>query len=159
MSKAIEMMNTQVVKVHPEDNLADVVRILLEHKISGLPVLDDENKVVGMITGKDLLKYSEILEVDDNPLDFSRSFRLHTYTAKSIPDENNTDIFLITRVKEVMSKTVISVKENSSFHDVVILMKEHKINRIPVIDEDGRLKGLITRTDLLNYIAEKDISI
>lgn len=159
MSKAIEMMNTQVVKVHQEDNLADVVRILLEHKISGLPVLDDENKVVGMITGKDLLKYSEILDVDDNSLDYSRLFRFHTHTAKSIPDENKTDMFLITRVEEVMSKTVISVNENSSFHDVVTLMKEHKINRIPVIDEDGRLKGLITRTDLLNYIAEKGTSI
>lgn len=154
MSKAFEMMNTQVVKVHPEDKLVDVVKILLEHKISGLPVIDDENKVLGMISGRDLLKYSETLDNSDNSLDISRLVRPHTYTAKSLP-ESNTNLFLITRVEEVMSKTVISVKENASFHDVVILMKEHKINRIPVIDEDGHLKGLITRTDLLNYIADK----
>ena len=155
MSKAFEMMNSQVVKVHPDDKLVDVVKILVEHRISGLPVLDDENKVVGMISGRDLLKYSETLDDSDTSLDFSRLLRPHVYTVKSLPDENNTNLFLVTRVQEVMTKTVISVKENSSFHDVVTLMKEHKINRIPVVDEDGRLKGLITRTDLLNYIAEK----
>lgn len=155
MAKAFDMMNTQVVKVHLDDKLADVVNILIEHKISGLPVLDDENKVVGMISGRDLLKYSESLFNNDNLLDFGHLFRTHMYTAKSLPDENNANLFLITRVEEVMSTTVISVKENSSFHDVVVLMKEHKINRIPVLDEDGRLKGLITRTDLLNYLAEK----
>lgn len=156
MSKAFEMMNTQVVKVHPEDSLEDVVKILLEHKISGVPVLDDDNKVVGMISGRDLLKHTEMLDKQDNSLDFSVLFRPRSYTAKSVPYEANTNLFLITRVEEVMSTAVVSVKEHSSFHDVVILMKEHKINRIPVVDEEGRLKGLITRTDLINYLAEKN---
>jgi CBS domain-containing protein len=108
-----------------------------------------------MISGRVFAQVSETLDDSDTSLDFSRLLRPHVYTVKSFPDENNTNLFLVTRVQEVMTKTVISVKENSSFHDVVTLMKQHKINRIPVVDEEGRLKGLITRTDLLNYIAEK----
>ena len=62
MSKISDVMNTKVISVQPDDTLEKVVKIFKEEKINGLPVVDAQNKVVGVISDRDLLKYSEELQ-------------------------------------------------------------------------------------------------
>ena len=154
MAKAFDIMTTQVIRVHPDDKLEDVIKILIKNKISGLPVLDDENKVVGIISDRDLLKYSEKLNEDVNLFDFSTWLLPHKNVPKSSQNKNSE--FLQTKVEDIMSKNIVSANENASWHDIIVLMKEYKINRIPIIDAQYQLKGIVTRTDLLNYLAEKE---
>ena len=65
--------------------------------------------------------------------------------------------FLKTEVKEIMSKDISVIKKENTLHDAVVLMQEKGINRLPVVDDENTLKGIITRTDLLNYLAVKKI--
>ncbi len=63
MSHVYEMMNINVVSVHPEDTLEKVVFVLTENSISGVPVVDNDYKVIGMISDRDLRSYSEKLNI------------------------------------------------------------------------------------------------
>jgi CBS domain-containing protein len=155
MKTASEIMNTQVVSVHPEDKLETAVKILTENKISGLPVVNADNKVIGIISDRDLLLYSERLKIIPY-IDFSSWVLPYTYVPGNFTYEKNASLFSKTTVEEVMSKKVVFVKENASWYQVVSLMRKNSINRIPVTDEKGKLKGIITRTDLLNHIGEDD---
>ena len=154
MSVVSEIMNKNVVSVHPEDRLEDVVKILTENRISGLPVVDKNNKVVGIITDRDILIYSEdIVSLPFVPVSvWSFPYAL---PIDSVEFNRDAERFNKTQVKEIMSKRIHAVKEDAPWHDAVILMRKNAINRVPVVDEAGRLKGILTRTDLLNYIAEE----
>ncbi len=154
MARAFEIMNKQVFSVHWEDTVEDVVKIFKEHRISGLPVVDNENKVVGIVSDRDLLQYSQ--KLDFIPLlDFSAWVSPYASPLETDSYKRSSEAFLKTKVTDVMSEEVISARENDSWHQAANLMKESGINRIPVVDDEGKLKGIITRDDLLCYIAEK----
>ena len=151
MPKISEVMNTRVLSVHPDDTLEKAVKMFNEEKISGLPVVDQENKVVGVLTDRDLLKYSEDLQMI--PLNYIW-MTPYVYLQDNEDYKKTADDFLKTRIDEVMSKRVANANKEDSLHDAVILMKKKGVNRLPVVDDDKTLKGIITRTDLLNYLAE-----
>ena len=154
MSKISEVMNVNVLNVHPNDKLDKVVQIFKEEKINGLPVVDSENKIVGMITDRDLLKYSEELQmIPFNYIWLSPYAYLQDYEDY----KKTADDFLKTPVSELMSKRVFTVNEEDSLHDAVTLMKKKGVNRLPVVDKDTKLKGIITRTNLLDYLADNKI--
>ena len=148
-------MNKEVMSVHTGESLEDAAKKMTGNKVSGLPVVDADGKVVGVITDRDLIVYSQKLKVI--PLvDYSGWILPYNFIPESAFYEKNSSLFSRTKVEEVMSKRAVTVKEDTSWYDVVNLMKRHSINRIPVVDEKGKLKGIITRTDLLNHLAEED---
>ena len=155
MSHVYEMMNLNVVSVNPENTLEDVAKILKKHKISGVPVVDSGSKVVGIISSSDLYNYSEKLGLV--PL---VGFSAWLYPNKSAEEldsyETRTRQFTNTAVKDVMSKKVVTVNENNTWHHAAKLMREQGVNRLPVINEEGILKGIITRDDLIYYLSEKE---
>jgi CBS domain-containing protein len=153
MKSASDIMNNQVVSVHPEDKLETAVKIMTGNKVSGLPVVNADNKVIGILTDRDLLLYSERLKIVPY-IDYSAWVLPYTYIPGNFTYENNASLFSKTEVKEVMSRRVVTVKENASWYEVVSLMRKNSVNRIPVTDDKGRLRGIITRTDLLNHLAE-----
>lgn len=155
MKTASEIMNNQVVSVRPEDKLETAVKILTENKISGLPVVNQDGKVIGIITDRDLLLYSEKLRIVPY-VDFSSWVLPYTYLPGNITYEKNASLFSKTTVDEVMSKRVVTVKEKASWYEVISQMRKNSVNRVPVVDDKGRLKGIITRTDLLNHITDED---
>ena len=151
MPKISEVMNTDVLCVHADDTLEKAVSILRKEKISGLPVVDSQNRIIGVISDRDLLRYSEELQM----MPFHYGW-ISPYEYLPIDDNlrKTADDFLKTSVSEVMSKRVYHVNEEDTLNDAVVLMKKKGVNRIPVADKDGKLKGIVTRTDLLNYLAE-----
>jgi CBS domain-containing protein len=155
MKPASGIMNTHVVSVHPEDKLEAAVKIMTENKISGLPVVNADNKVIGVLTDRDLLLYSERLKIVPY-IDYSSWVLPYTFVPGNFTYEKNATLFSKTEVKEVMSKRVFTVRENASWYEVVSLMRKNSVNRVPVTDDKGRLMGIITRTDLLNHLSEDD---
>lgn len=156
MSRASEIMNSDVLSVSPDTALNEVIRILAENKISGLPVIDETDKVVGMITEKDIIGYSEKLHII--PLIGFSGWVSPYYEVsdeKSLKEE--IGILLSTKANEVMTESIISISTDASWHDIVFIMRENAINRIPVVNKEGKIMGIITRADLLNYLTQKEI--
>ena len=142
---ASEIMTRTVVTVTRSTPIREAIRLMLDHRISGLPVVDAAGKVEGILTEGDLLRRSEIAtEKRRWPwLDFllgpgrtaSEYVRTHGRTCEPL-----------------MSRDVISVTPETSLAEIVELMKRRHIKRLPVIDNGG-LVGIVSRPDLLAAVA------
>lgn len=155
MACASDIMNTKVVYISPEATIEEAIRIFAEHKISGLPVVDTKNKVIGVISESDIFEYARKLQVI--PL-IGASGWVSPYTDVSqiASFKKGFELLSCTKVREVMSDKIIIAKEDTTWQEIVKLMKRSTVNRIPVVDNEGKLIGIITRTDLLYYFAEKE---
>lgn len=147
-------MNTNVISIRLGESLGNAVKILSEKKVSGLPVVDADNKVVGVLSDRDLIDYSE--KVITVPL-FDRTGWLLQYNGTP-KDEviKDADRFANTKVEEVMSKKVVTVREDAEWFEIINLIRKHSINRLPVVDSEGKLKGIITRTDIINNLLNEN---
>lgn len=114
-------MTKKVVSVSRDTSLLDAREILLRYKLKRLVVVDSKNRPIGIITEKDITK---------------TVYSLGNKSIKSVV------------VGGFMSKNLITVKKNSSIYDCAKLMKRHKISSIIVLNDDGALAGLVTKTDL-----------
>ena len=105
--------------VHPDATLAEAERLMSEYKISGVPVVDENMKLLGILTNRDM-RFEK---------DFSK------------------------RVEEVMTKMpLITAKPGITLEEAAERMNEHKIEKLPIIDEEGHLKGLVTIKDIKKKI-------
>lgn len=135
---AKDLMTSKVVTVGTGNSIWHAAQKMLEHDVSGLPVIDDSGRLAGMLTQGDLL----------------HRFELGTETAPVAPEER-LDAYVKAHswnVGDVMTATVISVEEETPIHAVATLMDRHRIRRMPVVRE-GKLVGIISRKDLLRVIA------
>lgn len=144
---AENIMISDVITVSPEDKIEKIAKILVETGISGLPVVDQENKVVGIITEGDLVYQQKKL---NTPLYLN-------FLDILVPigqDEFLKELKKIAafKVEDLMTKDVITVDRKASISDISTLMVENKINRVPVIDKEQRLIGIITRYDIIKHM-------
>lgn len=143
--RAADVMKHRVVTISPDATVAEAARVMIEHKVSGLPVTDAKGVVVGMVTEGDLLRRSELGTERQRPqwLEFLLGpGRLageyaHTHGRK---------------VAEVMTPTVLAIDPSTSLEALVGLMEKHRIKRLPVL-ERGRIVGIVSRADLLSVLA------
>jgi CBS domain-containing membrane protein len=138
---ARDIMTRNVVSVKPDDTLENVVGAMSANRISGVPVLDPAGKVLGIISGKDIL--SRLLGDDSGSLMalLYRCIRAEGCLCRSV--RNLT-------AKEVMTSPAVTVRETASLAEIAELLAGRKINRLPVTDQDGRLQGILTRNDIVN---------
>ncbi len=135
-----EIMTKDVVSVSPEDSLKDVGMILKEKRISGLPVIDKEGKVVGIITLTDMLRILDRIyrwrEVERKvpELKFGGMFEKEKSEAK---------------VKDIMTKTVFTLEEDKTIDNVMEMMFTRGVHTIPIINKDGKLVGIVGKRDLV----------
>lgn len=137
------VMTTEVVSVTPDTSLQQAARTLLELRVSGLPVVDDDNKVVGIITEADFLTALGIPEHHPHSI-------WHTleHLFKHPPERER----LPERVSEIMEQKVISITADSTVHEVIDKMKQYDIKRVIVTDENNQLKGIVTRSNLIQVM-------
>jgi CBS domain-containing protein len=138
-----DLMKTGVVIVSPGTSVKHAAQIMLEKGVSGIPVVDDRNLLVGMITEGDLLRRSEISSEIHNRESGKRS--IAEQAAAFVKSHS-------WKVADVMTKGVITVEEEATVGRVAALMDEHHVKRIPVTRE-GRIVGIVSRVDLLRLIA------
>jgi CBS domain-containing protein len=141
--KVADVMTFNVITVSLNNAVRQAAKLMLEHKVSGLPVLDDNNKLVGVITEGDLLRRSELgfsAVADHGPSSLSNDDRARIY-AKSHA----------WRVADVMVEGLLTVTEDAPVGQVAALMQERRVKRIPVL-RNGKLVGIISRRDVLQAI-------
>jgi CBS domain-containing protein len=146
---AADLMTRDVAVVRPETSLLEAVKLLASRRISGLPVVDNESTVVGMLTEGDLVRWHEgYTERQARWLDLlADGFELAPAFVEGIREQHR-------KVKNVMTSGVTTVTEEMPARDVAHLMYTKNIKRVPVL-RDGKLVGIVARSDLVRALAQK----
>jgi len=129
-----QAMTRQAIAVHEDMDIAEALRILVRNCISGLPVINDEGRVVGIITSE-FTKDRGLFE------DLERSFFKRQAKKK-------------VKVKEVMTSPPVTITPEEDIRVAARLLSEKGVKRLPVVDEKGRLVGIISRADIVRAIGE-----
>jgi CBS domain-containing protein len=146
--KARDVMTPNVVTVTADMRVPEIATLMIERRISAVPVVDPSEHVVGVISEGDLIRRPEL--GTDRP----RSRWLQFFMS----DEDRARDFTKTHglvAKDVMSQPVVSVSPDASLTDVVNLMTRRRIKRVMVI-EHGKLVGVVTRADLLRTLHARE---
>jgi CBS domain-containing protein len=143
--KAMDVMVRDVITVKPNDDVARAVKLLGEHDVSALPVVDDSGTVVGMISEADLLHRMEIGTEKQRPRWLEAVTPAWTLAEDFAKSHGR-------RVEEVMSDDVISASEDTPLGEIATLLERHRIKRIPIL-RDGKLVGVVSRSNLIQAIA------
>ncbi len=139
-----ELMSRGVVSVAPTARVSDAAQLMLDHRISGLPVLDAEGKLVGIVTEGDFLRRAETGSLRRRPrwIEFClgpgrlADEYVHTHGRK---------------IEEVMTRDVVSIGENASLDEVAALMEKHRVKRLPVL-RGSQLVGIVSRANLVRAL-------
>jgi CBS domain-containing protein len=140
-----DIMTTDIVTATPEESLKDVARRLVERGISGMPVVDEDGSVVGVISETDV-----IAKERPEPYDGGAVSRL--LGRIDFEEQAKREARL---VGETMSSPAITVQAFWTIPGAAELMREHAVNRLPVVRQ-GRLVGIVTRADLVRAFARSD---
>ncbi len=147
MMKARDLMNRDVVTVHPDTPLRDVAGILLHHHMSAVPVVDTGGDLVGMISEGDLIGRKRT----------ERETRSEWWLTRLAEGESLNPEFLahvqspLAVARESMSSPVVAVSEDTNADEIARLMATYRVKRLPVLHE-GRLVGVVRRADLLRTL-------
>ena len=142
---AADVMTTKVITVTPESSIEDAAKLMLQYRISGLPVVDQKGVLVGMVTEGDFLRRGETgtqrrrprwLEFILGPGRLSSEY-VQAYGRK---------------IADVMTSNPVSITEDVSLENVVDTLERHRVKRLPVI-RDGKLVGIVSRANLVQAFA------
>ena len=147
-----DIMSKDVITVSENDTVERCANLLIEHNLSGLPVLDDNNKIVGMITEGDLIRRASKMRGPAALEVLGGIFYLEN--PKKFMDDVKRSMGVI--AKDMMSKDVITVDENKEIEDAATLLVQESIKRLPVVDKEGNLIGIVSRKDIMNYLFNKE---
>ncbi len=149
--KAGDVMTRNVVSTRPNASVAEMVKLMLDNRISGLPVIDDHGELVGIVTEGDCLRRAETgterkrprwLEFLIGPGRLADEY-IHTHSRK---------------VAEVMTPSPITISEDAPLDEVVHLMETRRIKRLPVV-RGRKVVGIVSRANLLHALASASGSI
>ena len=148
--KAKDIMTTNVKVAKETDNIQDIANILITEKIGGVPVVDKDNKVVGIISETDIMKKEKYV----NPPEYITFLQGLICINDFKKMENDIKDIAATKVRDLMSKDVIKVYEDDTFDDIANIMIKKSVNRVPVVDESDKIKGIICRYDIIKSMYE-----
>ncbi|MEK6727105.1 MAG: CBS domain-containing protein [Candidatus Omnitrophota bacterium] len=145
--KTKEIMTTKVMSVKPDDFAGEALSRLFRLKISGLPVIDEKGKLVGMFTEKEILtkvlpSYVEkvgIFRYEENP----KAIKQKVIALASL------------KVKDIMRKDVVVVDEDTTLCEAAHLMLSQKVRRLPVLNASKEIVGIVARVDVVKALFEE----
>ncbi len=145
--KARDIMVRNVITVGPKTSVREVANILLRKQISALPVVDEHRKLIGIISEGDLVRRAEL------ETDYRRSWWLEIFARKT-----NETLAVeyrkshARRVKDVMSRKVITATPSTSLRDIAALLEKNRIKRVPIV-ANRKVVGIVSRANLIQALA------
>lgn len=134
----------------PEEEVETLLKLMREHELPGVPVVDEGHRLVGIVTESDLVMRDEEADIHlPRHIDllggviFLESMKHY---------EERLRKGLAATVSDMMTPDPITVSPQDSVHDAARIIAERKHNRVPVVDSDGRLVGVVTRVDVLSAL-------
>jgi CBS-domain-containing membrane protein len=148
--KAADVMTREIISIAPDASIMEAVRLMLQHKISGLPVIDAAGKLEGIVTEGDFLRRVET----GTERKRSRFVEFLLGPGRLAEEYAQTSG---RRVSEVMTPDVQTVTEDAPLEQVVHLMERHRVKRLPVVRGD-QMVGIVTRKNLMRALASFALS-
>lgn len=141
--QAQDVMTTVVATIAADATVQEAAKAMLERRVSALPVMDDKDRVAGIVSEGDLMRRPEL------GTDAARSWWLHWLAEDAARDYLKVHG---ARVRDVMSSPVVSVRRTTPLDQVARLLEKHRIKRVPVLEAE-RLVGIVSRADLVRRLA------
>lgn len=143
-----DIMTKEVITVREDDTIEKSANLLSTHDLSGLPVVDNEGYVIGIISEGDLIKHNSEVQVPAF-LEILGGIIYLDNPNKYLDDVKKS---MGNLVKNAMTKDVIKVSPNEEVEVAAALLVRNKIKRLPVLDEEGKLIGIVSRRDIMNHL-------
>jgi CBS domain-containing protein len=143
--RAIDVMMRDVVTVRSDIDVADAIKLLSEHDISALPVVDEAGNLIGMLSEADLIHRAEIGTEKHRPW-WLEAVTGATRLAEEFAKSHGK------KVGEVMTDGVITVTQETPLSEIATLFERKRIKRVPVV-KDGKLVGIVSRSNLIQALA------
>jgi len=143
--RATDVMIRDVVTVHPDTDVADAIKLLSEHDVSALPVVDEAGNLVGILSEADLIHRVEIGTEKHRPWWLEAVTGASTLAEEFAKSHGK-------RVDEIMTSGAISVSEDTPLSEIATLFERKRIKRVPVI-KDGKLVGVVSQSNLIQALA------
>lgn len=148
--KVQDIFKKKVACTTPDSTVLDAARLIFGQNHKGLPVIEGKNKkLVGFITEQDILS-----QLYPNVRDLVEDY-VHERDFEAM--ENRVKLTLTKKVKEVMSKKVISIHINEPLLKAASIMKIEDVSRMPVVDNKGKLIGIISKVDIFRALVNRKI--
>jgi CBS domain-containing protein len=149
--RVADIMTRDVVVATPDMPVTEVARLMVDHDISGLPVLDGD-RLVGLVTDLDLIARHQEPEM---PSIFAFFGGYITFGEREYEEEMRR--ILATTAAELMTTTVFSIREDATIEELATLMYEREVNPVPVLNAQRRMVGIVSRSDLIRlFVREGD---
>jgi len=142
---AAEIMTKEVVTVRPDTSVGEIADLLLDHKVSAVPVIDNDRQVVGIVSEGDLLGHP--------PSGSPRAWWLRLFNDDTVCLEEIATARHL-KARDVMTKPVVTVVDQTPVDVLATLMRRRRVKRVPVLQE-GKLVGIVSRTDLLDALMRR----
>jgi CBS domain-containing protein len=144
-----EVMSSRVQSLMTEDTIHDAVAMMLDNGLSTVPVVDDENKCIGILSRSDMTElfleeHNELSNVRDVP-------RMSLEWLSQSLDSNDVRL-----VKELMTYEVATINASQTLQEASQAMVRQKIHHLPVIDEKEQITGIVSAFDIVKAVAEAE---
>lgn len=145
---ASDIMSKDVLTIKPDTTIEEIAHIMAEKNIGGLPVVDGDGMLVGIVTQKDMLykdiepRFPAVVEILGSMI-FLAGIRQYREDFRKL---------VATKAEDIMTRDVLTVSEDTDIKRIAEIMVDKNINRVPVI-RDGKLVGIIARGDIVRHIA------
>jgi len=130
-------MRRDVITVAPSSTLKEARRLMSEHNIRQLPVTGKENELLGVLSDRDI-----------------REAMLPVGILPGASETKMEEMLANTPVEKVMTRKVVTATIDDSLEDAIVLLHDFRVNSLPVVDDRGKVAGIITRTDILEAFIE-----
>ncbi|MFC1528897.1 CBS domain-containing protein [Candidatus Latescibacterota bacterium] len=148
---ALDIMSRDIILVEEDTTITDVIELFLEHKISCVPVVNKNKKLIGIVTKTDIIGH--FMDID---LDVSLKVHLKD-VIEGISEQDESEILAVTdlKVSSIMKPKPITITENTSIESLAKIMIDHSIHRL-IIEKDDAIVGIISTHDILYHVAGMD---
>jgi CBS-domain-containing membrane protein len=147
-----DVMTTDVVTAGRDQSLKEIARLMYDHRVSGLPIVDEDRRLVGIVSEADLLR-SEATGQRTEPRSLFLEWLLHPRRLEEWERRGR-----VVRAGDVMVTDVATVGPDTTLGEATRILLRHGVKRLPVVDEESRVVGIVSRQDLLSpFLTEEPV--
>lgn len=144
--QARDVMVSPVITAGKTATVREIAKILIEKRISAVPVIDDAGKLVGIVTESDLMRRVEA--GTEHPYSWWVHFVAGDATVAADYVKSHA-----AKIEDVMTSDVVTATPETPLHEIATLLEEHQIRRVPIVDKLGNLVGIVSRANLIQVVA------
>jgi CBS-domain-containing membrane protein len=145
-----DIMTKQIIKVHPQTSVHQIAQLMTQHNISGLPVVDEHDRVLGVVTELDMIVRNTRFKIPN----FIMILDMIIYLETPGHFRERLEHMLGATAQDIMSKPAITTTPEATIEKLADLMVDRRMNPIPVVQNE-RLVGIVSRSDIIRLMAKQ----